>query len=81
MLTMKEVVHVASIGCDMSRVTFVSQSDSGRQILGSQQSTQEYAQNNTMPNYKVFCNICTVNYLLADIYKTLSSLRDALYAR
>jgi hypothetical protein len=26
------------------------------------------AQNNTMPNYNVFCNICTVNYLLAGIY-------------
>jgi hypothetical protein len=36
-------------------------------LMGSQPSMQD-AQNNTMPNYNVFCNICTVNYLLAGIY-------------
>ena len=28
---------------------------------------QKDAQDNTMPNYNLFCNICTVNYILAGI--------------
>lgn len=53
---------------DMGDLVFIVNMHYKHYVLtGSQQSVQD-AQNNTMPNYNVFCNICTVNYLLAGIY-------------
>ena len=53
---------------DMGDLVFIVNMHYKHYVLTGSQPSTENAQNNTMPNYNVFCNICTVNYLLAGIY-------------
>jgi len=53
---------------DMGDLVFIVNMHYKHYVLtGSQQCVRD-TQDNTMPNYNVFLNICTVNYLLAGIY-------------
>jgi hypothetical protein len=52
---------------DMGDLVFVVHMNYKHFILQGSFSAVDDAKNNTMPNYNVFCNICTVNYLLAGI--------------
>jgi hypothetical protein len=62
---------------DMGDLVFIVNMHYKHYVLtGSQPSVQD-AQNNTMPNYNVFCNICTVNYLLTGIHNyVMHFIRD-----
>jgi hypothetical protein len=53
---------------DMGDLVFIVNMHYKHYVLTGVQQSVPDAQNNTMPNYNVFCNICTVNYLLAGIH-------------
>lgn len=53
---------------DMGDLVFIVNMHYKHYVLTGSQASVADAQNNTMPNYNVFCNICTVNYLLAGIH-------------
>ena len=54
---------------DMGDLVFIVNMNYKQYVLsGSHPEQCKMLQDNTLPNYNVFCNICTVNYLLAGIY-------------
>ena len=52
---------------DMGDVVFIVSVHQKHLLLMGTPQPQKDAQDNTMPNYNLFCNICTVNYILAGI--------------
>lgn len=62
---------------DMGDLVFIVNMNYKHYVLTGSQPSVADAQNNTMPNYNVFCNICTVNYLLAGIHNyAMHFIRD-----
>ena len=62
---------------DMGDLVFIVNMHYKHYVLTGSQPSVADAQNNTMPNYNVFCNICTVNYLLAGIHNyAMHFIRD-----
>jgi hypothetical protein len=53
---------------DMGDLVFIVNMHYKHYVLTGSQASVQDAQNNTMPNCNVFCNICTVNYLIAGIH-------------
>jgi hypothetical protein len=52
---------------DMGDLVFIVNMNYKQYVLSGNIPTVRDAEDNTLPNYNVFCNICTVNYLLAGI--------------
>jgi hypothetical protein len=62
---------------DMGDLVFIVNMHYKHYVLTGSQASAQDAQNNTMPNCNVFCNICTVNYLLAGIHNyAMHFMRD-----
>jgi hypothetical protein len=62
---------------DMGDLVFIVNMHYKHYVLTGSQASVQDAQNNTMPNCNVFCNICTVNYLLAGIHNyAMHFMRD-----
>jgi hypothetical protein len=52
---------------DMGDLVFIVNMNYKQYVLSGKLPTVQDAEDNTLPNYNVFCNICSVNYLLAGI--------------
>lgn len=67
---------------DMGDLVFIVNVHYKQYLLEGKLASTDHAQDNTMPNYNAFANVCTVNYLLAGIMayteKYIDSEADAI---
>jgi hypothetical protein len=66
-----------SHGIDMGDIAFILNVRHKRFLLTpAPYSFVSQEEDDSMPNYNIFCNICTVNYLLAGLHNYLINMAD-----